>query len=98
MKKFYLQVYSHTLSDPGEEAWVEAGSLGIHPEVALTLAELGIVQVRLGRIPASQAGRLQKIMRLRRSLGVNLPGAAVILELLERMEQLQEENQRLKRR
>lgn len=98
MKKFYLQVYRHTLISGEEEAWVDAVSLGIHPETALRLADLGIVEVRLGRIPASQARRVQKLMRLRRNLGVNLPGAAIILDLLERVERLQDEIERLKRR
>ncbi|MCL6611313.1 MAG: chaperone modulator CbpM [Peptococcaceae bacterium] len=98
MKKFYLQVYRHTLSTGQEDSWVDAGSLGIHPDTALKLAELGIIDVRLGQIPAGQAARVKKIMRLRRSLGVNLPGAAVILDLLERMERLQDEIERLKRR
>ncbi len=98
MRKFYLQVYRHTLGGGEEEAWVDAGSLGIHPETILRLADLGIVEVRLGQIPASQARRVQKLMRLRRSLGVNLPGAAIILDLLDRVERLQDEIERLKRR
>ncbi len=37
-------------------------------------------------------------MRLRRTLGVNLPGAAIILDLLERIEMLQDEVNKLKGR
>ena len=98
VKKYYLQVYCHALSTADEEAWVDPESLGLHPETALRLAEMGILEVRLGKVAARQAGRALKLLRLRRGLGVNLPGAAIILDLLERVESLQEEINRLKRR
>jgi len=96
MPEYYLKIYCHT---PGEdrEAWVEVDSLGIHPDTALRLAELGLIDYRPGQVPASQAGRLLKILRLRRSLGVNLAGAAIIVNLLERLEKLQEEIESIKR-
>lgn len=98
MDKFYIQIYRHTLLPGDEEAWVETGSLGLHPDLLHQLAELGIVEVRRGHIPARQAVRLQKLFRLRRNLGVNLAGAAIILDLLERVEKLQDEIERLQRR
>lgn len=98
MKKFYLQIYRHTPSADGEDTWVDVVSLGIHPDMAQLLADLGIVENRLGCVPANQVRRLQKIVRLRRSLGVNLPGAVIIQELLERIEKMQDEIDRLKRR
>ncbi|MBF7083806.1 hypothetical protein IT084_12570 [Desulfallas sp. Bu1-1] len=98
MRKYYIQLYRHTLSAGDEDAWVDAGALEIHPDLVQQLEEFGIVEIRRGLIPASQAARVQKVLRLRRSLGVNLPGAAIILELLERIEQLQDEIERLKRR
>jgi MerR family transcriptional regulator/heat shock protein HspR len=98
VKKLYLQVFRHTLSRENEEAWVNIESLGVHPEIVVRLAELGIVEVYRGHMPAHHVRRLQKAMRLRSSLGVNLPGTAVILDLLDRMEMLQDEIERLKRR
>jgi len=98
LKKFYLQIYRHTPSADGEDNWVDAVSLGIHPDMAQLLADLGIVESRLGYVPANQVRRVQKILRLRRSLGVNLPGAVIITELLERIEKMQDEIDRLKRR
>lgn len=98
MKKFYLQIYRHTLITAEEDAWVDAESLGLHPDTALGLAELGILDIRMGKVRASQAQRVQKLQRLRSGLGVNLPGAAIILDLLERLENLQDEIERLKRR
>ena len=98
-KRFYLQVHYHRALTPGEEeVWVDVQSLELHPEVVKHLAEMGIVEYREGLIPARQVARLQKIARLRRDLGVNLQGAAVILDLLDRLEMLQEELERLRKR
>lgn len=97
VSKFYIQIYRHTLPTGEEEGWVETSRLGIHHETVNLLADLGILDIRGGCVPAGQVTRLQKIMRIR-SLGVNLPGAAIILDLLDRMEKLQEEIDRLKRR
>lgn len=98
MGKFYIQVYRHTLVAGEEESWVEAESLGLHPDMLEQLVELGVLEVHRGCIPARQAVRVQKIFRLRRNLGVNLVGAAIILDLLERLERMQDEIERLKRR
>lgn len=98
VSRFYIQIYRHTPSALTEEGWVDVSSLGIHPDTASLLAELGMLEVRKGCVPARQVKRLQKILRIRKSLGVNLPGAAIIMELLDRIEFLQEEIDRLKRR
>jgi DNA-binding transcriptional MerR regulator len=42
--------------------------------------------------------RLEKIIRFQSDLNINLEGVGVIMELLERIERLQEENQRLRNR
>lgn len=98
MKKYYLQIYRHTPATGEEDGWVDLNSLPIHPELALRLAEFGVVEVRQGHVRLSHASRLLKLQRLRANLSVNLSGAAIILDLLERIEALQEEVDRLKRR
>ena len=97
MKKYYLQVYHHALSIGPEGEWVDISSLEIHPEIAERLAELGIVEIQDNHIQAYQATRVQKLMRLRHSLGVNLHAAAIIMDLLERIEILQDEIERLRK-
>lgn len=97
MKKYYLQVYHHSLSTGLEGEWVDISSLEIHPEIAERLAELGIVEIRENHIQAYQATRVQKLLRLRYSLGVNVHAAAIIMDLLERIEKLQDEIERLKK-
>lgn len=98
MKKYYLQVYRHTLSTGEDETWININKLELHPDILQQIAELGIVDLRNGLIPARQIKRIQKLMRLRRDLGINFPGVAVILDLLERVEALEDELDRLKRR
>lgn len=98
LKKYYMQIYRHTLSAGEEDEWVNISSLEVHPDLAQQLAELGILEIRGDCLPACQVVRIQKLMRLRSNLGVNLHGAAIIIDLLERIEMLQDEIDRLKRR
>lgn len=95
MTKFYLRLYCHTPS-ADEEAWVDVTVLGVHPDLAQRLAELGIIDYHRGCVPVHQAARLRRVLRLREYLGVNLPGAAIIVDLLERIEELQDELRQLK--
>lgn len=80
-----------------------AGTAGLHPELVEKFIDYGLVE------PATTTGshsffsvssveRLRRIIRLRRDLGVNLAGVAVILEMRERMENLQRELDRLRSR
>lgn len=52
---------------------------------------LGMIKLEEDLISLSDLRRIRKALRLRRALGVNLAGAAVILELLERIENLEDE-------
>lgn len=97
MKRYYLQVYQHILAASPDGEWVDISSLEIHPDVAEKLAELGIVEIRENHIRDTQVLRMQKLMRLRYNLGVNIQAAAIIMDLLERIEQLQDEINRLKK-
>lgn len=91
-----MQVYRHVLSTGDDDTWVDLNSLEIHPEMAGMLAEFGILDIKDGYIRIRQAARLSKLQRLRSSLGVNLSGAAIILDLLEKIESMQEEIDRLR--
>lgn len=97
MKKYSLSIYCHTLNLEEEPACIPVGSLGLHPEMLERLVALGILEVRRGMVTPDQVRRLQKIFRLRGTLGVNLTGAAIIVDLLERMEKLEDELERLRR-
>ena len=75
---------------------------GLHPDQIEAFVRFGLVE------PASSGGRemfavaaidrLRTIVRLRRDLGVNLPGVAAILEMQERITDLRREIEHLRRR
>jgi MerR family transcriptional regulator/heat shock protein HspR len=87
-----LRVFYH---DEGEQ--VPVAQLDIHPEFLQLLAELGIIEIRNRHIDSAGWRRTHRIMRIRQRLGVNMHAAAIIVELLERIESLEEEIERLKK-
>ena len=81
-------------NDEGDEG-LPLGELDLHPELLRLLEEWGIIEIREETIRPRQLQQVYKLLRLRQTMGVNLPGAAIILELLERIEALQSEVDRL---
>lgn len=76
-----------------------AAAAGIHLDRLARLIELGVVEPKDPRAPEFSAGdalRLRRALRLWTDLGVNLTGAAIILELLERMDRMEAELTRLR--
>ena len=80
-----------------------AACAGVHPALITYFVEYGLLE------PSTRAGtqwlfdtccitRLRMIERLRRDLGANLPGIAVILDLLDRLSALQHEVEQWRRR
>jgi DNA-binding transcriptional MerR regulator len=70
---------------------VLAQRAGVHPQRVLDYVEYGLLEPDEsmgGRLLFTTAtvARLVKIERLRRDLGVNLTGIAIILDLLERLQ------------
>ena len=80
-----------------DEEGLPLGELDLHPELLRILEELGVVEIREETIRPRQLQRVYRMLRLRQTMGVNLPGAAIILDLLERIEALQAEVDRLKK-
>src|ERR1700730_11294693 len=76
---------------------------GLHPALVERLVEFGLLQpsrrqdARLFFDP-SAIPRLRMICRLRETLGINLAGVSVILDLLDRLCAVQRENQSLRSR
>jgi MerR family transcriptional regulator/heat shock protein HspR len=73
-------------------------NLEFNPDLLKMLAEMGIVSLNQEYISSSELRRVKRLLRLRGLLGVNLTGAAIILDLLDRIEVLEAEVQSLKRR
>lgn len=70
----------------------------VHAEWVMELVDEGVIEPRglaeAGRAPqwrfsATTVVRVQKAHRLQRDLGVNLPGVALALQLLDRIESLE---------
>lgn len=72
-------------------------------DVVVEIVELGIVDPR-GRMPddwqfdESMLGMAKKAEQLRRELAVDWPGVAIAMHLIDRIEQLKLENQKLRQR
>ena len=62
---------------------------GVPEAFVARLVRHGILEPETEGYRAEVTLRVQRVVRLRRDLGVNLPGAAVILDLLRRIEELE---------
>jgi DNA-binding transcriptional MerR regulator len=75
----------------------------MHPDVVERYVELGLIHPCEGEGPSlvfepSTVLRLGAVNRLRQSLGINMAGIAVVLDLMDQICALQDENHRLRRR
>jgi len=87
MKRYWVQVQK----DASGDGWVSIKNLDYHPELLERLVALGLVEIENEMIHTRQAARLDKIFRLRNCFGVNLTGAAIILDLLDKIDELKEQ-------
>jgi chaperone modulatory protein CbpM len=74
-----------------------ATAAGLRPAVVARLVRLGVLEPdgqSAGEFTALAAARLRRMLRLRRDLGVNLAGAAIIVDLVERLGTPERERQR----
>ena len=74
----------------------------MHPDVIERYVELGLIHPCKGEdglvFEPSTVVRLGTVNRLRQTLGINLAGIAVVLDLIDQICALQDENHRLRRR
>ncbi|MGH9966602.1 MAG: chaperone modulator CbpM [Pyrinomonadaceae bacterium] len=73
-----------------------AERIGARRSLVLRLARQGLIETLESQtdeplLPRSTIVQLRRMQRLRRDLGVNFAGAAVILDLVSRIEQLSRE-------
>jgi MerR HTH family regulatory protein len=71
---------------------------GVHPAALEPYLRLGVViaDASTGRFPVRAVVRLRKAIRLRRDLGVNLAAVGIVLDLLDRLEAMEMELERLR--
>ena len=75
----------------------------MHPDLVERYVKLGLIDPCEGEGPSlvfepSTVLRLGAVNRLRQSLGINMAGIAVVLDLMDQICALQDENHRLRRR
>lgn len=67
----------------------------LHPEMVLRLVDLGLVDPEVGEpewlFQETAVPRIWKIRRLHRDLGINWAGIGVVLDLLDRIDELERE-------
>jgi len=80
------------------EEMIPLSSLEYSSDFLKALAEMGIITLQYEHISCNDLRKVNRLLRLKSLLGVNITGAAIILDLLDRIEVLEAENQALKRR
>jgi len=89
-----VRIHCHTDIDEN----ITEYHLEYHPDFLALFEELGIIDKLDDGIRYEDLHRLEKILRLKRNCGVNTVGASIILDLLEKIEYLQDEVERLRRK
>lgn len=76
-----------------------AHAVGISAASLRRMIRLGLLEPDTGdAFPATTVFHLRRVLRMRRDLGLDLIGAAVVADLVARIEQLEAELVRLRRR
>lgn len=96
MSEYYLQVFQNSDDFASLQDRVAIDELPYQTLIIERLSALGVIDLEDRMIPTGQIDRVAKILRLQTSLEVNLSGAAIICELLDRLEKMEEEIKQLK--
>jgi len=97
MKKYQVQIFCYDAVISDEYSWIDIENLEISTSLLEKMAELDIIEIHRGHVRGDHIPRIYKALRLRKTLGVNLAGAGIIIHLLERLDELSNEVEQLKR-
>ncbi len=89
-----VRIHCHT--EAGES--ITKFRMEYHPEILELYQELGIIKIQEDTIAFEDLRRLKKILRLKRNIAVNTIGAAVIVDLLDKIENMQDEIESLRKK
>lgn len=89
-----IRIHCHT--DKGETR--TEFQMEFHPDLLNIYEEMGIIEIKEDSICFEDLLRLHKIVRLKSQCGVNTIGATIIVDLLEKIEKMQDEIERLRRK
>ena len=76
-------------SETGQD--ISISQAGFHPDLLVRYKEMGIIDLDDDSISLTELRRLFRIVRLRQHCGANMAGAAIIVDLLDRIEDLKEQ-------
>ncbi len=89
-----IRIHCHTdIEEKATDCYLE-----FHPDLLAIYEDMGVIEKKANGIRYEELHRLEKIIRLKRNCGVNTVGASIIVDLLDRIENLQEEVERLRRK
>jgi chaperone modulatory protein CbpM len=82
------------VSAPGLRTEAFAAAAGLHPHLVARLIGLGLLDAYTGPggavlLPPTQVARAARIVRLRTGLGLNYTAVGLVLDLLDRIEELE---------
>ncbi|NLC32499.1 MAG: hypothetical protein GX781_04300 [Clostridiales bacterium] len=89
--RYAIQIYRSSGEYLYEDGWILAEELHYSPLILRRLAALGAIEPSGGRLSPWDVQKVDKILRLRRCLGVNLSAAVIIEELMERLDDMEQE-------
>lgn len=89
-----VRVYCH--SDEREK--VSTCRIEFHPDLLAAYEKLGIIEIKEEEIDYEELRRLNRVLRIKRNCGVNTVGATIIVDLLDKIEELQDEVRSLRRK
>ena len=90
MKKYYLQICYQDLVPETQTPRVRMEELPFQPLLLERLAALGVIEHMDSSLSLEEVDKVNQILRIRQSFGVNISGAAIIVDLLDRMEEKEE--------
>ncbi len=89
-----VRIHCHT--EAGEK--ITEFKMEYHPEILELYKDMGIIDIDKETIHYEDLRRLKKILRLKRNIGVNTVGATIIVDLLDKIEQMQDEIESLRKK
>ena len=92
MQPGFIRVMDYEMNEPLTLSMV-AEAVGAPPTLLSRLIRLGLLETIAGEagevlLPTRAVIRVRRMQRLHRDLGVNFTGAAIILDMVERIEEL----------
>lgn len=90
MNNYYLQLYRRDKSPIDRTEKTVWDEIPCQPLLLERLIAIGAIEPKDGVLSLENVERVKKILRLRNFFGVNLSGATIIVELLDKLEAMEE--------